>query len=290
MVKKNGVSFVGISNWTLDAAKTNRALTLSVIDLDSNEEDIKATSVSIASSINTEMGQMPIFEKILPNVYFNFKDYLKTLKILTVLKKYELQKYKETLYKYRENKKFANIFSDEEDCKYFFLKEKEEIYKKIFTYEIFKKYKNEIKNFVDNNNNEEKYFYEKAEELESEDEKENEKKKKKESDKKDEKEKKEEKPESEEDKTILDSKEFRKLKEKDKIIKEEFHGNRDFYFLIKGIANELNENTNNDLKSVVKRNIERKFGGLEITIDFEEDYGNMEEMEQYNRESYNKFL
>jgi len=104
------------------------------------------------------------------------------------------------------------------------------------------------------------------------------------------KKKKEEKPESEEDKTILDSKEFRKLKEKDKIIKEEFHGNRDFYFLIKGIANELNENTNNDLKNVVKRNIERNFGGLEITIDFEEDYGNMEEMELYNRESFNKFL
>ena len=236
---------------------------------------------------------MPIFEKILPNVYFNFKDYLRTLKILTVLKKYELQKYIETLYKFRENKDFANIFSDDENCKYFFLKEKEEKYKEIFDYENFKKHKNEIKNFVDNYDNdkndmheEEKYFNEKNEVLDSEDEKENEIKK----EIKVEKKIKEEKPESKKVQTILNSKEFRQLKEKDKIIKEEFHGSRDFYYLIKGIANELNENTNNDLKSIVKKNIERNFGGLEITIDFEEDYGNIEEMEQYNKVTFNRFL
>ena len=109
--KEKGISFVGISNWTLDAAKINRALTLSVIDLDDKFEYVKYTSKSIAESINPEFGNRLIFDKILPNIYFNYKDNLKVLKILTVYKKYELQKYKSLLYKYREDKDFAKIFS-----------------------------------------------------------------------------------------------------------------------------------------------------------------------------------
>ena len=49
---KKGISFVGISNWTLDAAKVNRALVLSVPDLDVNLDDLKSTSKSIAKSID----------------------------------------------------------------------------------------------------------------------------------------------------------------------------------------------------------------------------------------------
>jgi len=49
---KKGISFVGISNWTLDAAKVNWALNLSVPDLNSSLDDLKMTSESIAGSIN----------------------------------------------------------------------------------------------------------------------------------------------------------------------------------------------------------------------------------------------
>ena len=44
------ISFVGISNWTLDAAKVNRALSLSVPDLESNEKDLALTSISFNKS------------------------------------------------------------------------------------------------------------------------------------------------------------------------------------------------------------------------------------------------
>ena len=46
-----GVSFVGISNWSLDAAKVNRCLLLTVPDLEDNVDDLKETSISIAKSI-----------------------------------------------------------------------------------------------------------------------------------------------------------------------------------------------------------------------------------------------
>ena len=121
---KKGVSFVGISNWILDAAKLNRALCLSVPDLDDNLNDVKSTCISIAESINFEFANKPIFEKILPNVYFNFKEYLKVLKILTVFKQYEFQRYKVILYKYRDNEKFQDIFQNEDKSIFFFKKEK----------------------------------------------------------------------------------------------------------------------------------------------------------------------
>ena len=49
--KDEGVSFVGISNYTLDAAKINRALVLSVPDLDQNLDDLIDTSINIVESI-----------------------------------------------------------------------------------------------------------------------------------------------------------------------------------------------------------------------------------------------
>jgi len=155
--KEEGISFVGISNWTLDAAKINRALCLSVPNLDDNLKDITNTSKSIAESINLDFGTKPIFEKILPNVYFNYKNYLKVLKFLTVYKKYELQEYKSILYKYRDDFHFQKIFEEEEKFKIFFQKEKdgkevkEEDYKEIFEYDEYKFFKNKIKNFFGRN-------------------------------------------------------------------------------------------------------------------------------------------
>ena len=50
---RNKVSFVGISNWNLDAAKMNRGVYLSIPEPD--EEDLKTTSVTIAESYNKEL-------------------------------------------------------------------------------------------------------------------------------------------------------------------------------------------------------------------------------------------
>ena len=61
-----GVSFVGISNWSLDAAKVNRCLLLTVPDLEDNVDDLKETSISIAKSITENIGNNEIFSPILP--------------------------------------------------------------------------------------------------------------------------------------------------------------------------------------------------------------------------------
>ena len=107
---KKGTSFIGISNWTLDAAKINRALTLSVPDLDTNLDDLKKTSISIAESINDTFGNRTIFNKILPNVYLHYKENLKLLKKLTAYKQFKLQEYKNIIEKYKENKDIEKIF------------------------------------------------------------------------------------------------------------------------------------------------------------------------------------
>ena len=111
-----GISFIGISNWTLDAAKINRALNLSVPDLDSNLDDLITTSVSISESINDSFGSNKIFNKILPNVYYQFKENLRLLKILTVYKQYELKEYKHYINIYKEDENFKKIFSDIAEC------------------------------------------------------------------------------------------------------------------------------------------------------------------------------
>jgi len=248
---QKGISFVGISNWTLDAAKINRALNLSVPDLEGKVDDLVLTSKSIVESINPDLKNKPIFDKILPNVYFNYKNNLKILKKLTVYKQYILQEYKNILYKYREDSELKNIFSDDKEykeCLSFFnkkeKKEKEENFEKIFSYEIFKKVSDKLKIFFD----------------------------------------------KEKIRLSINSEEFKKLYEKDRVIKEEFHGNRDYYYIIKGIANEMNENNNINLKEVIKRHIERNFGGLEIPIDFYRDYDECEEMAEFKKDHIKKFF
>ena len=114
-----GISFIGISNLTLDVSKINRALCLSVPDLDNNLDDLKMTSMCIAGSINDYFSSNKIFNKILPNVYYQFKENLKILKKLMVYKKYELQEYKYLINKYKDNEDFQKIFYDIEECKSF---------------------------------------------------------------------------------------------------------------------------------------------------------------------------
>ena len=238
-----GISFIGISNWTLDVTKINRALCLSVPDLDNSLDDLRMASTIIAGSINDYFSSNKIFYKILPNVYYQFKQNLKLLKKLTVYKKYELQEYKYLINTYKNDKNFKKIFYDIEDCKSFFDKkenEREEKDLKIYEYDIFKKVKNKLKKFY-------------------------------------------------KEETLLNNKEFKRLYEEDKQIKVDFFGNINFYNLIKGIANGMNDN-NADFKAIIGKYIERNFGGLEIKIDYEKDYISLDEFQKYRDEIYQNFF
>ena len=211
---KQKVDFIGITNWNLDAAKLNRALSLSVPDLDEDIDDLRETSITIANSYNSNFAEkkrssndsknenknefdneddVQIFEELLPKVYSKYKETLKYLKKLTA----------------------KNIYKKE--------------YKK-------------------------------------------------------------DKPLTE----IETEKEFKIILSKEKKIKVDFHGNRDFFNLIKGVARELSEtNEIEDSKSVVnliEKYIERNFGGMEIEIDIDQKdiedgqkyLGNIKELKKKN--------
>ncbi len=85
--KEDGVSFIGISNYSLDAAKVNRAMNLSVPNLEEKIDQLIATSNSIVESISEELNDNKIFE-ILSRAYFEYKNKLKFIKELMVLKQY----------------------------------------------------------------------------------------------------------------------------------------------------------------------------------------------------------
>ena len=61
---KNSVPFLGISNWRLDAAKINRALSLTITDYDI--EDLEETAISIAKALDEELS-------------IKYKDFFETL-------------------------------------------------------------------------------------------------------------------------------------------------------------------------------------------------------------------
>ena len=189
------VVFVGITNWNLDAAKLNRALSLSVPDLDEDLEDAQETSSSIANIFNVNFGDkknnndnninndettkdnnIQIFGDLLPKVYYYYKNTLKILKKLTVKKQY---------INIHQNKKGENLD------------------------------------------------------------------------------------------TIESENDFKELLLKENKIKIDFHGNRDFFYLIKGVARELNETNEiengKSVVNVIEKYIERNFGGMEIEIDIDED-------------------
>ena len=176
--KNEGVCFVGISNYSLDAAKINRALSLSVPNLEDRLDQLKATSKGIVESISKEIAEEPskIFVfNILSRAYYLYKQILNFIKKLIVLKK--------------------------------FLKKNE--------------------NFKGKGLNQ-----------------------------------------------IETQPEYKNLFNSERKIKNEFHGNRDFYNLIKSIALEGSQLNNisveSDIVPIIEKYIERNFGGIsnEIDIDF----------------------
>jgi hypothetical protein len=188
--KDKGVSFIGISNYTLDAAKINRALVLSVPDLDQRLDEIVKTSENIVESISDNLKKEQIF-KLLSKTYFDYKNELQFIKELVVYNQYK---------KENNNKNKVIIDGTKE-----IVEEKRE--KRQFDY-------------------------------------------------------------------IKNEKEFKRLLRKDTKIRKDFHGNRDFYNLIRSIANDLGRlgetnNTDNDKVKIIIKYIERNFGGIEYDIDID---------------------
>ena len=176
--KTEGTCFIGISNYSLDAAKINRALNLSVPNLEEKLDQLKSTAKSIVGSISDDNSyQDSLIFNILSRAYYEYKRLLIFIKKLIVLNQYSDIKGKSIL----SSKSFGEIERD-----------------------------------ID----------------------------------------------------------FIKLFKKDKKIKTEFHGNRDFYNLIKGVAIEASKLNNisdqTQIEPIINNFIERNFGGIiyEIDIDF----------------------
>ena len=176
--KSEGVCFIGISNYSLDAAKVNRTLSLSVPNLEEKLDQLKDTSKSIVKSISEDIS----------------KENSKLLIFNILSRSYQLYKY----------------------------------------YLIFIKKLMALKKFIENH----KEF--KGKDL----------------------------------KEIEIHPEFKKELKKERKIKTEFHGNRDFYNIIKGVAIEgsklMNISDESQIKPIIENYIERNFGGInyEIDIDF----------------------
>ena len=214
--KDEGISFVGISNYSLDAAKVNRAIVLSVPELDQKLDDLIETSSNIVESISEKLKNEPIF-KIISNAYFNYKEELQLIKELVVYKQYVSIK-----------NKSENISSTKSQA-------------------------NQPETFQENNS------------LTPTDNPDNPDKSKDESAKTKQREKRQ-------FEVIKELKEFKDLLKKDNKIRKDFHGNRDFYNLIKGIAIELGGlgDTNDEEKvPIIIKYIERNIGGIEYDIDID---------------------
>ena len=198
--KKKGTCFIGISNYSLDAAKVNRALSLSVPNLEDKLDQLKQTADSIVKSIfSDDINSNNFLFNILARAYYDYKHWLNFIKELTVLKQY-LEDHKK-----KGTKDSKEIKRDEQTSS--------------------KQHSEDDKNI------EKKDF-----------------------------------------KEIKRDEKFIKLLKKDRKIKTEFHGNRDFYSLIKGVAievSQLNKLEENVIVRIINHIIERNFGGITYDIDID---------------------
>ena len=211
--KEEGISFVGISNYTLDAAKVNRALVLSVPDLDRELGDLISTSRNIVKSIDIDekLKDEKIFE-IISKTYFSYKKILEIFKELIVYKKYLKEKYIPKNEK--ENNKTSKEDQEEENKSISNIEEKTKTSNNYIKYE---------KNTFE---------------------------------------------------SIKTEKLFKNLFKKENKLRKDFHGNRDFYNLIKGIAYELVEKgatTDKEKVPIIIKYIERNLGGIKYEIDIDFD-------------------
>jgi energy-coupling factor transporter ATP-binding protein EcfA2 len=82
------VCFIGISNYTLDVDKMNRAINLSVPNLEEKIDQLISTSLNIVESISEDLNDTKIFE-ILSRTYYEYKKKLILIKELIALKQYD---------------------------------------------------------------------------------------------------------------------------------------------------------------------------------------------------------
>ena len=272
--KEEGLSFVGISNYSLDAAKINRALVSCVPDLDQKIGDLIETSGNIVESISDKLKNDQIFQ-ILSKTYFNYKKELQTIKELVTYKQYVIEQNSSN--NNNTTKPKVDNQKQLEDNK-----KKEETISRIA--EISKSKGDKIKGIEDLKvgkqevNQENPDVIKLKEDLiknnksESEGKTQNDEKTvySIESEEKNNDLKKGNKREKRQFKFIKKEKKFIYLLKKENKIRKDFHGNRDFYNLIRGIAKELAKKgdlNDKDKVSIVIHYIERNFGGIDYEID-----------------------
>ena len=72
--KNQAVPFLGISNWRLDAAKINRALSLTITDYDIN--DLEETAIAIADALDPELSvKYKDFFEALAGAYYAYIEF-----------------------------------------------------------------------------------------------------------------------------------------------------------------------------------------------------------------------
>ena len=241
------LSFVGISNYSLDASKINRALILSVPDIDQRLDDLIQTSENIVEGISDKLREEQIFE-IISKTYFMYKRILQTIKELIVYK----------IFVENENSKSKRIdFDSSIDIK---IDSRNDISQhspnSIEEADISNKdSEDDSINSIKSNKREEKCF-----------------------------------------EAIKEYKEFIDLMKKENRIRKDFHGNRDFYNLIRGIAIELKyeDCTDSEKANIINKYIERNFGGIEYIIDIDldlklEDTKNDIDLIKYILEDYDNY-
>ena len=74
--KTGGTCFIGISNYSLDAAKINRALSLSVPNLEDKLDQLKSTAISMVESISDDTYQDNLMFDLLSRAYSEYKKLL----------------------------------------------------------------------------------------------------------------------------------------------------------------------------------------------------------------------
>ena len=87
--KTEGIYFVGISNYSLDAAKANRALYLSVPNLEDDTNILNNIAQGIVENISKELignKDNKLFHEIISRAYKEYKDFLFDIKGIIILK------------------------------------------------------------------------------------------------------------------------------------------------------------------------------------------------------------
>ena len=87
IIAKKSVSFIGISNYSLDAAKLNRFITLSVENFDEKIDQLIITCKGIVEKISEDLykNQKQIFDTLI-KTYYQYKNILNFIKELIVIK------------------------------------------------------------------------------------------------------------------------------------------------------------------------------------------------------------